>query len=568
MIVVQNVETYKQPGQSKLTLKVAFMAVMALTFICFVPDLKNGLLDWDDSGYVLYNEQIRSLSFETIRWAFTTFYCNYWAPLTWLSLAVDYAFSGLNPLGYHLTNNFIHASNSGLFLLVSHQLLLLRRGVSNFDGGAWLSVAKSSDASILFCSMLAAVIFAIHPLRVESVAWVTERKDVLSMFFGLLAIFAYLQHAYSSSRTSGLRVPRPSFFLSSKYYWVTVFFFTLSLLSKAMFVTLPVMLLVLDWFPLKRLSKNYVVGALFEKIPLLLLAGFASVLTFQATAVTRDSYFGVTLSSQVLIVFKSLFTYLRLFIWPVDISTVYFNPGNISVDYLSVISILIFLAISCYCLIMVRVKPFFLVSWLMFLIPLFPVLSVSGIHQMAPRFTYLPGLSVSFTMAVGLFAVLEACNSSRYKRIFVKSVIVATLIWFACITIRDIGFWKSDVTLWSRVIELEPHKFGKAYFQRSLFLNLDGEYQKALVDVNEALAIALQKKYPGIYEIYGQRAAILKNMKNYEGALADLNRAVETSNIMFKGKYYKERGELYTKLGNHEKAAEDFAAANIVTNVN
>lgn len=547
-----------KPARIQISLKTAFTIVVVLTFICFIPDLNNSLLDWDDSGYITNNDQIRTLSFEMVRWAFTEFYCNYWTPLTWISLSLDYAFTGLNPIGYHLTNNIIHSLNAGLFFLVSNQLLRQHREI-HFQQSQEVP-DYTSNRSTIYCSMLAALLFAIHPLRVESVVWATERKDVLSMFFGLLAVLSYLYHVQTSRERLHADL-RPFSFVASPFYWAMLILFTLSLLSKAMFVTLPVALIILDWFPLKRLKSGSFLNILLEKLPLLFLAGIASIITMQATAATRVTYADVMLLPRILIVFNSLATYLRLFIWPVDISPVYLNPGNLSLSVGSAMSIAIIIAITSFCLIWARKQPLFLVTWLLFLITLSPMLSVSGIHAMAPRFTYLPGLSISFLAALGIVSLLNRYASSRHMGNLIKSGTVVLLICLAGITVRDTGFWKNDITLWSRVIELEPHRFGKAYFQRSLFLNLSGEYQKALADVDEALSIALRKNYGGVHEIYAHRATILKNMKNYDEALADLSRAIELSGGMFAGNYYKERGELYKILGFTEQADADFKAA-------
>lgn len=538
--------------------KISFYALVILTFLCFLPTLNNGLLDWDDSGYVLQNENIRILSWETVRWAFTTFYCNYWTPLTWLSFALDYSLTGLNPVGYHLTNNIIHSLNAGLFFLVAHRLMLWN-AFSKYEATHTTGYLHKNS---IYCALLAALLFAVHPLRVESVAWATERKDVLAMFFGLLAIIAYLRRASREMHTPAVTsAPHLFAFLKSPSYWLTIVFFILSLSSKGMFVVLPMMLLVLDWFPLGRLRRRTIVALFMEKVPLLILCGLIAVVTMEATAYTRDSYLAIQLSSRMAIAFSSLVTYLRLFLWPINISTVYLNPGNVSIDITAVISFITAAGITCCCLLVVRKRPFFLASWLLFLIPLLPVLSVSGIHAMAPRFTYLPGLSLSLVSAIGVFTLFEMCDASPARSIVLRCATAAVLVLLVSITVRDIGFWKNDITLWSRVIELQPGKFGTAYYQRSLFFNLAGEYERALADVNEAFAIAQQKNYPGMYEIYGQRATILKNMKNYEAALADLSRVIESTGGMFGGKYYKERGDIYLLLGDSERAVADFVTA-------
>lgn len=552
-------EVPQQAALLKLSPAAAFLIVVVITFVCFLPDLRNGLLDWDDSGYIINNEQIRSLSFETIRWAFTEFYCNYWAPLTWLSLAVDYAFFGLNPVGYHLTNNSLHAVNAGLFMLLSLALLRYHRALTSSEQQVNSGISCSDQTSI-YCSLLAGLIFAIHPLRVESVVWATERKDVLSLFFGLLALFAYLRYVRKATADDPAH-RRPFLFLSSGIYWTVAVFFALSLSSKAMFLSFPVALLILDWFPLKRMNQRSLLKLILEKLPLLVLSSVTAVVTMLATAGTRGTYADVILQSRILIVFNSLKTYLRLFIWPSDISPVYLNPGNIPLDFNAALSILVVIGITLLCCMSVRRRPLYLATWLLYLLTLSPMLSVSGIHAMAPRFTYLPGLSLSFLAAFGIVTAVQKSAGSRLVQVLIMTGTGVGLLVLVAITVRDTAFWKNDITLWSRVIELEPHRFGKAYFQRSLFLNLAGEYQKALADVDEALAIALRKKYPGVFELYAQRATILKNLQDYEGAIVALNQAIETSGGMFADQYLRERGKIYRLLGDLERADADLKAA-------
>ena len=530
-----------------------FWCVVIVVFACFIPDLSNSFLDWDDFGYVVDNVYIRSLSFETVIWAFTKFYCNYWAPLTWLSLAVDYSVWGLNPVGYHLTNNFIHALNAGLFFLIAHHLLT--RYATRHPG----SLLRDA-ATVLGCSLLAALFWGLHPLRVESVAWAAERKDVLSTLFGLGAVLAYLR--YTDAPETGQKPASPRVFLRSPRYWVMLLLYALSLSSKAMLITLPVVLLILDWFPLQRnLAKfDKLRLAILEKLPLLLIAALASAKTMQAMAITSVPLAHISLTTRVLVAFTSILQYLRQLVFPFGISPVYFHPGKVSFDLGHGVAIAVFAAISGFCLLKVRRHPAFLAAWLLFLVTIFPVLGLTqnGPTELAARFTYIPVLSLSLLGAVGVAAF--RARMPKWGR-GVRGGAAMVLAGCALVTVRDIGTWKNDITLWSRVIELQPHKFGKAYFQRSLFLNIAGEYEKALADVNEALSAAKLKKYGGIHEIYVQRAKIRRNMKDFDGAIADLSTAIELSGVPYTEEYYRERGAIYRETGNLERANQDSLAA-------
>jgi hypothetical protein len=511
-----------------LSLQTVFCLVVVLAFVCFIPDLKNGLLDWDDAGYILENSHISSLSFETIRWAFTEFYCNYWAPLTWLSLAVDYAVWGFNPFGYHLTNNVLHALNSGLFFLIAFQLL--QRYHDEFPGST-----LSGNSRLLVCSLLAALLFGIHPLRVESVVWAAERKDVLSIFFGLGALLAYLKYTKDAAPPA---VPSCRY----RWYWLMLALYLLSLLSKVMLITLPFVLIVLDWFPLRRLNRNTLWMRISEKLPLLLFAVPASLVTMKAMEVSSKSFAEIDLITRLLIAFKSILTYLRLSLLPLDISPVYFHPVTASFNFEYVVAIILVMAISAWCAVVAVRRPVIPATWLVFLITLFPVLGLTqnGPQEMAPRFTYFPAMALSLLAALGIVSLLARFSRSGVKATVIWLGVCAILAGFASLTVRDIGFWRDDVALWSRVIELQPHRFGRAYSQRAVILYRQGEYRKALEDVNEALSIAERKQYAAIHEIYAQRARIQKSMKEYEGAAADYNKAVELSGEPHRGKYSAE----------------------------
>lgn len=520
----------------------AFWSVVILTALCFSPDLRNGLLDWDDKGYIVNNFRIRSLSLDTVRWAFTEFYCSYWSPMTWLSYAVDYAVWGLNPVGYHLTNNLIHALSAGLFFLISCELL--KRPAASRPGAPMLQ-----PSHIIYCSALAALLFGIHPLRVESVAWATERKDVLSTFFGLGAVLAYLKYATStasSSNPEGLGRRRRA------VYCLVMLLYALSLMSKAMLITLPVALLLLDWYPLRRLGRDSARRIILEKLPLFLMALSAAWITLKAIAPDARTLADINMPTRLLTAFKAIMLYLRLTVLPIDISPVYFHPGDVAMGPVYALSILVFTGISIWCLLSARRQPVFLAAWLFFVITLLPMLGLtqSGQQEFAARFTYFPSLSPALLVSLGVTVAYERLGAVHNKRgRAILAGVLAALAASAYFTVRDIGHWKNDIALWTRVIELQPHKFGKVYYQRSLFLHLEGEYQKALSDVNEAIDIALRKNYGGMHELYAHRARIHKDMRDLDAAVADFSKAIDLSGEPYSSAYSGERRALYEEGG-------------------
>src|SRR5438093_8454887 len=238
--------------------------IALVTFVAFLPALQNQFVNWDDAENFLENPHYRGLGWTQLRWMWTTFHLGHYIPLTWMTLGLDYRLWGMNPFGYHLTSLLLHAANAVVFFFVVHRILTLALPRPSERGRA-LAVSAG----------FAALVFAIHPLRVESVAWVTERRDVLSGLFYLLTILMYLRACARGARGRG-------------WYWLSVAVFGCALLSKSMVVSLPVVLLILDVYPLRRLG-----GALawwseparrvyVEKIPFVLLAAAASAVALMA----------------------------------------------------------------------------------------------------------------------------------------------------------------------------------------------------------------------------------------------------------------------------------------------
>ena len=206
-------------------------ALIALvTFAAFLPTLHNQFVNWDDDENFLDNPHYRGLGWTQLRWMWTTFHLGHYIPLTWMTFGLDYRLWGMNPFGYHLTSLLLHAANAVVFFFVVHRILTLALPRPSERGRA-LAVSAG----------FAALVFAIHPLRVESVAWATERRDVLSGLFYLVTILVYLRACEGEKR-------------GRRWYWLAVATFVCALLSKAMVVNLPIVLLILDVYPLRRLG--------------------------------------------------------------------------------------------------------------------------------------------------------------------------------------------------------------------------------------------------------------------------------------------------------------------------
>jgi tetratricopeptide (TPR) repeat protein len=532
--------------------------VFAATFACFLPALRNGLLAWDDAGYITQNPHIRSLSLETVRWAFGEFWCNDWAPLTWLSLAADHAVWGLDPVGYHLTNVALHAANAALFLVLARRLLGAREGA-------------------LATATLAALLFALHPLRVESVAWAVERKDVLSVFFGLLAALAWLAHTQGRADRAAGRARGPAGETSARSaaaaearllrtrvaYPASVALYAASLCTKAGLVPLPAVLLVLDWFPLRRFRTEGARRLLLEKVPYLLVAAPVAWLTVQAHAPQTKTLAQVDLPTRVVLAARALLEYLRLTVLPYDVSPAYLHPGNIGPLHAGhVLAVLAALALMAGAALAARRLPAIAAAWAVCLLTLAPVsgLLQNGPQWMAGRFTYVPSMALALVAALGATALVRSVSSGAARgALFAAGA--AALLACAALTVRDLGWWRDDVTLWTRAIELAPRASGKQYAIRAAAYRARGEYPRALADLDAALAIAHKKGYAAAHEIVAARARVLRDMGETDAAIAELGRALESAEGADARAYLMERAALHQARGDAARAEEDLRLA-------
>ena len=403
--------------------RIAIVLVLAVaTALAYGPALDARFLNWDDPAYASANPNIREFSWRTVTWAFTTFQEGIWHPLTWLSLALDYRLYGLDPYGFHLTNVLLHIANTGMVFLVWDRL----------TGARWPSAA-------------AAALFGLHPMHVESVAWVTERKDVLSTFFWLLTIAAYARWVRIKTPLAGVAVAGT---------------FLLGLLSKPMLVTLPFVLLLLDYWPLGRLSWQ----AAIEKLPLLLLAvavaavGMVAVAGVGAAAIP-DPIPAAALVANALV---SSIKYLALTLWPANLSPWYSHPW-FEGQPLTIVAVagsgLLLVAITGLVMMVAKRRPYAPVGWFWFLGTLVPVLGLlyNGRQGMADRYVYIPhiGLFVALTWAVAELPLWRA----PMTRTLSATVFMIGLAVLGLRTARQARIWHDDGTFWGHTVKVNHDSF-------------------------------------------------------------------------------------------------------------
>jgi tetratricopeptide (TPR) repeat protein len=439
----------RQPGSNQgMPQWLPALSVAVVTSAAFFPALLNDFVNWDDDTILTNNPYYRGLGWEQLRWMFTTFLMGHYQPLSWMTFGVDYLIWGMDPLGYHLTNLLLHAASSVLFYYVSGRLL-----------SAALSPEPGSNGWRLDASAaVAALFFAIHPLRVESVAWATERRDVLSGFFYLWTIAFYLRAASTRETSSGKR-----------WLWVTLLAYVLSLLSKATAMTLPVVLLLLDIYPLRRLKggplewlKGESRGVLLEKLPFFALAfGFAGAALFaQHTTGALKPLDQFDLISRTLQACFAVMFYLYKTIVPARLAPIYELPVDAGPWFwVFVVSGLAAVAITLALVIFARRWPALAASWFYYIIVLAPVTGIaqSGPQLVADRYSYLACLSWSLLLGGAFFRLLRPQTMrTTWQRAFAAAAAIITTLGLGVLTWNQTEVWRSAGTLWQHAIAVTP----------------------------------------------------------------------------------------------------------------
>ena len=529
--------------------KKTILAALAAALICLLVYLRAlgcDFVNYDDYQYVVDNPAIRLIDWQFVKEALTTSYMGWWMPLTWISFAVDYHFWGLNPLGYHLTNILLHAANAGLVVLVADELLgQWKEGGSRVKGqGASENFEYIYPATLL----LAALLWGLHPLRVESVAWVTERKDVLNGIFSLAAILCYLRYVrmknsvgYSAS--------------AIRLYVLSLLFLLFSLMSKPISVVIPAMLLVADWYPLGRFSKEKVQQVLLEKVPFVVLVAGISLATiyFASGNQILVSYSDLSLFKRFILAGYALFEYCLMSLYPVGIVHMYLMPWPFPPSY--TLKAVVMIVFSVFCFWRYRKNPWLTATWLAYVIPLLPVLGFfqNGAQSHAARFTYLPSVAPGIC-AAAIFLVLSK-RYPRYKR-FLATAVVVLILFYTAISLRHIAAWKNPETLWSRAIAIRP--VGRAYYLRAQYFQMESRYIEAADDLLKSIDLGKKAGYTMLYNLYALRGDALNKAGKYDEAVKEFTRAIELHPY---AEYYYHRGLAFKNSGRLKESEADFLRA-------
>jgi len=410
--------------------RAAPLFVAALAILAFLPALRAGFVTWDDNRNFLDNPAYRGLGWTQLRWMWTTTHMGHYVPLTWMTLGLDYVLWGMNPFGYHLQNVVLHAANAILVYYVAARILTLAGVVSRPD---------AHDA--VGPSALAALVFAIHPLRVESVAWITERRDMLSLMWYLASVVCYL--CFASDTQAAWR-----------WYIAAVVCFVTGLLSKATAVTLPAALFVVNIYPLRRLggTAGYWSPASrrvwFELAPFVVLALVAAGVSI--VALHPPAQLGV--AAKIAVSAYSLAFYVEKTILPTGLAPLYEMPQRVSPwEARYAVSCVIIAAMSVAAWVARRRWPGVTAAWFAFLLLMLPMLGVvqNGPQIVADRYTYHTAPIVGLLVGA---AWARWPAASNWVRVAVPACAIAVL---GAATWHQTGYWRDSERLWARVLSVD-----------------------------------------------------------------------------------------------------------------
>jgi tetratricopeptide (TPR) repeat protein len=505
-----------------------YFVLILSTFLVFRQVRNFEFVSYDDSDYVYENPHVlNGLTAGGAIWAFTTGHAANWHPLTWLSLMLDCQLSlpgGANPGWIHLVNLFLHLVNT----------LLLFAVLKKMTGSLWPSA-------------FVAAAFAIHPMHVESVAWIAERKDVLSTFFLLLTLASYVGY-----------VKRPSVYR----YILSLVLFALGLMAKPMLVTLPFLLLLLDYWPLNRIgrfNRKNIYNLVWEKIPFFVLSVISSVITFliQRSSGAVISIDIISLNNRIANAFLSYAEYMAKMFWPRNLAAFYpFNVAGSISFWQVVMCALLLIGISVFVVRLGRNQRYLPVGWFWYLGTLIPVIGIVqvGSQAYADRYTYIPYIGLFLMLAWGLPQLLSKWISvSPQRKIALGLSMVIVLTTLGICAHRQASYWKNNFTLFSHAIEVTPNNW-LAHNSRGVAYNSLGRYKEAIEDLSQAIRIK-----PDYAEAYTDLGIVYSNLGRYNDAIDAHKQAIRIR------PYYAEAhnnlGNAYDGLGRDTDAIEAYKQA-------
>ncbi len=511
---------------------ISVLLVLAV-FGAFYPALENGWI-WDDTGNYVDNYRYQGYSLTHLKWIFTTTFPGHYQPLIWLTHVLDYQLWGMDPFGYHLGNIVFHAANTVLLYFLAIAFLQLKPD--------WQ--APGLDLKFKLSCAAGALFFGLHPLRVESVAWITERRDVVSGFFYLLTLICYLK----IFRKDGSRSTKMA-------AWALIFFLG-SLMSKPWGITLPAILLILDVYPLRRFDAEKgwirsVLKLLWEKIPYIVMAaGFAFVAVIaQEEWSIRTAGHG--LMDRCIQAAYGLCFYPFKTLFPFGLSPLYILPHDFNpFVFKYLLTVFLTPALTIGLILKWRRWPWGITAWLCYAAIISPVLGLaqSGNQIAADRYSYLSCLPFSVLAAAGLYFL---CARGRWRAGFAAAA--AVLVILAVLTNLQTRVWKDRLSLWNHALKINPENY-IAYDNRAPAYTASGQLDAAMADYDVAIRLN-----PDFADAYYGRGGVWEKKGNTKNALTDYNKAIELKPDFLSA--YNNRGNIRQTLGDPDGALEDYSRA-------
>ena len=509
------------------------LLLTVVVLVSYSPVTHNGFLSYDDDRYITDNPHVRAgLTRATVKWSFTTYDQANWHPLTWLSHALDCELFGLNPAGHHYVSVLLDAANVVLLFLL----------LQSATGFCWRS-------------LMVAALFALHPINVESVAWASERKNVLSMLFFLVALQAYVWY----TRRPGIR-----------RYAMVMFVYALALLSKPQVITFPFLLCLWDYWPLGRIGAPAVTSRaagggnaprlwsgwlVLEKLPLLLLSAASAVLTMKAQkagGAVQSSHYSLLLRLETAAI--SYVRYLGKALWPSKLVALYPHPTELYPAWQAGAAVLVLVLITTLVL-RARKQRYLAVGWFWFLGSLVPMIGLVqvGAQAMADRYAYIPFVGL-FLMLTWLAA--DGAQTYRLSAAWLVIPAVSCLLVLGTLTYRQVGYWHDTESFWRRTLALTQNNY-VAHDTLGYFLAKQGRTEEAAAHFRAALAIRPDDLPANL------------GLGTYEHGRGNLTAAIEryqlvaryTANELLRAEAYGNLGSAYRQMGESKKAQQYFERA-------
>lgn len=492
------------------------LLIILITFIAFIPSLSNGFTNWDDDVYILENWKIRQINLENLYYIFTSTHHGGYEPLTELSFAIDYFLFKLNPFFYHLKNIIFHLLNA---ILVYWLIFLFTKRID--------------------ISFFAALFFSVHPMRVESVTWISERKDVLYSFFYLLSLISYIYYINTKNK---------------KFFYYSLFLYFFSLLPKAQALFYPFVLILIDYFLNRRINKK----VLFEKIPFFLISGLFFIILYighkqtkQIISETTETFFKNLMYANFGFVF-----YLIKYLFPFKLSNCYplpdkFWDGIFHWIYLFSPLIVVMIIFLVY---LKRKNKDVIFTFFFYLLNLLLVLQLkrTGPNIVADRYTYIPYISLSYLTSITFFFYYDKLKNNNLKKFFYVFLILIIGI-FSFLTFQRTKVWKDSPTLWNDTLKKYP-KNPVAYNHLALYYKNEKNYDMAISYFKKALEYD-----PYYFAVYNNLGTLYHDKNEYESAIEWYMKGLKINPSSHQ--LYYNIGFAYHKLGKLDDAIDYYKKA-------